>query len=295
MNRINKQLCIPMVATLVLLGAGPAHADAVTDWNAIMQTTVASSNAVVQNRSAAIVQLAVFEAVNAIVGDYEPYLGTIVAPPWASPDAAAIAAAHRTLVTLYPAQRRGAGPLAGRVALGDPGRPGQGGRHRGRARPPRTAMLRSGPATDRARPRPCPTRRGPIPGNGGRRRPRPAPALLPGWGQVIPFGLEEGSQFRSPPPPAIDTGKYAKDYNEVEAPRQGRQPLPPAGPHQCRAILRGLLAGAGMERGRAPGQRRARQDALGEREDLRPARDGPLRRPRSRRSTPSTTTTSGGR
>ena len=33
---------------------------------------------------------------------------------------------------------------------------------------------------------------------------------------MTPFGLEEGSQFRSPPPPGIDTGKYAKDYNEVK-------------------------------------------------------------------------------
>src|SRR5205085_4237286 len=39
---------------------------------------------------------------NAIEEDYEPYLGIIAAPPWASPDAAAIAAAHRTLVTLRP-------------------------------------------------------------------------------------------------------------------------------------------------------------------------------------------------
>ena len=43
-----------------------------------------------------------------------------------------------------------------------------------------------------------------------------APALLPGWGQVTPFGLKEGSQFRSPPPPALHTGKYANDYNEVK-------------------------------------------------------------------------------
>ena len=51
---------------------------------------------------------------------------------------------------------------------------------------------------------------------GSRRRPLFAPALLPGWGQVTPFGLEEGSQFRLPPPPALHTGKYANDYNEVK-------------------------------------------------------------------------------
>ena len=104
MNCINKRLGIPIVAVCVLYGAGPARADAVTDWNAIMQATVTAppTNPFFQARWGAIVQLAVFEAVNAVTGDYEPYLGTITAPAWASPDAAAIAAAHRTLVTLRP-------------------------------------------------------------------------------------------------------------------------------------------------------------------------------------------------
>jgi hypothetical protein len=72
MKRNNKRLGIPLVAAFVLYGAGTAHADAVTDWNAIMQMTVAPANPPFQSRSAAIVQLAVFEAVNAIIGDYEP-------------------------------------------------------------------------------------------------------------------------------------------------------------------------------------------------------------------------------
>ena len=42
MKRIDKRLRIPIVATLVLAGAGAAHADAVTDWNAIMERTVAA-------------------------------------------------------------------------------------------------------------------------------------------------------------------------------------------------------------------------------------------------------------
>ena len=105
MNCISKRLCIPILAASALVGAGTAHADAVTDWNAIMQATVSRppTNPFFQARWAAIVQLAVFEAVNAVTGNYQPYLGTIAAPPGASPDAAAIAAAHRTLVTLRPA------------------------------------------------------------------------------------------------------------------------------------------------------------------------------------------------
>src|SRR5438067_4282430 len=105
MKPIGKQLGSLVIATLVLVGARPAHADAVTDWNAIMQATVSAppTNPFFQARWSAIVQLSVFEAVNAVTGDYQPYLGTIAAPPGASPDAAAIAAAHRALVVLRPA------------------------------------------------------------------------------------------------------------------------------------------------------------------------------------------------
>jgi hypothetical protein len=55
-------------------------------------------------RAAVIMQLAVFEAVNAIVGHYEPYLGSVSTQAGASPEAAAIAAAHRVLVGLLPDQ-----------------------------------------------------------------------------------------------------------------------------------------------------------------------------------------------
>ena len=97
------QNVVTAILALAVLAVSPTiKADEVTDWNAIMQTTVAAGNANAQARSAAIVQLAVFEAVNSIVGDYEPYLG-MTAPDGASPNAAAIAAAHTALVTLFPA------------------------------------------------------------------------------------------------------------------------------------------------------------------------------------------------
>ena len=43
-----------------------------------------------------------FEAVNAITGDYKPYLGTVVAPAGASADAAAVAAAYQVLKNYFP-------------------------------------------------------------------------------------------------------------------------------------------------------------------------------------------------
>src|SRR5947208_6017690 len=79
-----------------------AKADVVLDWNAIMFDTIGSQNPFAQARFAAITQAAVFEAVNAITGDYDPYLGTINAPPGASAEAAAVAAAHGVLKNYFP-------------------------------------------------------------------------------------------------------------------------------------------------------------------------------------------------
>ena len=71
--------------------------DPVLEWNAIMLRTTTGQNPFFQARFAAITQLAVFEAVNAIEKDFDPYLGTIAAPRSASAKAAAAAAAHGVL------------------------------------------------------------------------------------------------------------------------------------------------------------------------------------------------------
>jgi len=69
-----------------------ARADVVLDWNAIAVSTVVSQvpSQFAHARFLAITQLAVFEAVNAITGDYKPYLGTVAAPEGASVDAGAL-------------------------------------------------------------------------------------------------------------------------------------------------------------------------------------------------------------
>src|SRR5258708_27064675 len=94
------------VTLVVLLLCGPiaARADVVLDWNAIALSTLVGQgqSPFAQARFLAITQLAVFEAVNAITGDYKPYLGTVVAPIGASADAAAVAAAYTVLKKYFP-------------------------------------------------------------------------------------------------------------------------------------------------------------------------------------------------
>ena len=215
MSKMNSKLVLarvlPLAMALAPSVASSAHADTVTDWNAIMQSTVsvAPTNPNFQARWGAITQLAVFEAVNSIVGDYEPYLGGIVAPAGASPAAAAIAAAYRTLVTLRPGSivALDAARAASLLAIAD-GQAKDDGIAVGEAAAFAMLVLRAGDGWDAVVPY--------TPGTGpGDFQPPPAGALLPGWGQVTPFGLVDGSQFRLQPPPALQTGKYANDLNEI--------------------------------------------------------------------------------
>ena len=207
------------VAVLAMTLASPlpsaVRADTVTDWNAIMQATVSAppTNPFFQARWSAIVQLAVFEAVNAIEGDYEPYLGgAIVAPPGASSDAAAIAAAYRTLVTLRPDGTATLDALRAASLAAIPDGPAkEAGIAVGEDAAAAMLLLRADdgwnavvtytPGTD--------------PGDWQPTPPQFAPAAFTQWGQVRPFGLAYGSQFRLPPPPGLHTGKYAMDYREV--------------------------------------------------------------------------------
>src|SRR5580704_7452798 len=99
---MTRMMVTGMVGVL-LFGAATAKADPVSDWNAVMLATVSGQSPFAQARYAAITHLAVFEAVNAITGEYNPYLGTLRPSPGASAEAAAVAAAYRVLATYFPA------------------------------------------------------------------------------------------------------------------------------------------------------------------------------------------------
>src|SRR5260370_41072211 len=98
----NKHITVGILSlwmTTVLFGTAAARADVVSDWNTIAVNTAVANlqNPFAQARYAALVQLAVFEAVNATTGEYQPYLGTITAEPGASAEAAASEAAYQVL------------------------------------------------------------------------------------------------------------------------------------------------------------------------------------------------------
>jgi hypothetical protein len=209
-----------LLLLVVLLSAGTAYTnpamDPVLEWNTIMRTTVATDNPLLQTHSGAMMHLAVFEAVNTIVGDYKPYLGTIEAPAGASPEAAAIAAAHRTLVSLYPTSEESLDASRDDSLSAIPDGPAKNdGIAVGEAAADAVLALRTNDGTANASDPPYTA--GAEPGDWQPTPPGFAQALFPNWGKVTTFGIKNGAQFRSDPPPAIHTGNYARDYNEVKA------------------------------------------------------------------------------
>src|SRR5207247_5392676 len=116
LTQFNKILILPLLIalTLVALASPPvARADAVTDWNLIASTaivTTAGQPPPVSALSFAMVQGAVYDAVNAIDRGHQPYLVQPPSTPTDSKEAATATAAFRVLVGfpdlpgLFPAQ-----------------------------------------------------------------------------------------------------------------------------------------------------------------------------------------------
>ena len=190
--------------------------DPVMEWNqiALSSTVTAVQGPLPQARSMTIVQVSVHDAVNAITGKHDTYLSYGAPPAGASAEAAAIAAAHRSLVTLFPTQALAldaarAASLASRgLTEANPGI------NIGESAAAGILTLR---ASDGAAQAQFPYS---APGSGS-----PgvwvaigaAAPLLPGWGNVTPWVLHSGSQFRPDGPPALDSERFTRDYNEVKA------------------------------------------------------------------------------
>jgi hypothetical protein len=160
-----------------------------------------------------IVHLAVHDAVNGITEKYETYLSPRAAPNNASPEASAIAAAHDALKNLFQNQSASLDAFyesslaAHGLSVNDPGIA------YGRSAAAAILDLR---ANDHAAQAQFDYT---APGAGSPGvwvRLNNAPAQQPGWGNVTPFVLRSGSQFRPDPPLELDGKRYAKDFNEIK-------------------------------------------------------------------------------
>jgi hypothetical protein len=224
---------------VVIVGIAPARADEVTDWNAIAIDVLAlgGQNPVVMTRGLAMAHLAVHDALNAIDRRYEPYLYDARSEPGAAPGAAVAAAMRDALVGALsgfgtPEQQakgkeRADAAFAAALAVIPEGRSRRDGIAVGQAAAAAMLALRKAdgataqvaytPGTQPGQWRPHPN---PVPAN----PPIPdealalgnSPAMLPQWGQMMPFTMRAPWQFRLRPPPAVTSETYTRDYNEVK-------------------------------------------------------------------------------
>jgi PAP2 superfamily/Vanadium chloroperoxidase N-terminal domain len=171
------------------------------------------------SRALAIVQGAVYDAVNSIDREYTPYLIQLNAPRNASIDAAVAVAAHETLVDLYPYLKSYFDGELLSSLQGIPLLPAIEGAAVGYvvAHYILAARANDGSQVD-AVGQPVNYVYGQDPGQW---RPDPlhpdATPLTPDWGSVTPFIMQSTAQFQAPPPPALDSQAYADAYMEVKA------------------------------------------------------------------------------
>jgi len=220
---ITKRYIMPMVALWILLGAGISCAEVVqhqqgnvvTDWNAIAQDAIVTVGAQPIQRSQlwiTLVHVAIYDAVISINGGYEQFKVTPAHLRPASPEAAAVAAAHGVLVRLLPSQQaRLDAARANSLAAIRNGTKKDNGIMIGEEVAERLLQIHNGVI-------PTVTY---TPGTGpGAWQPTPPgflPALLPGFAQITPLALANASQFRPGPPPALSSAQWVNGYNEVKA------------------------------------------------------------------------------
>lgn len=168
------------------------------------------------SRALAIVQTAVYDAVNSIEKTHQPYIAfvPVAQNEKVSVDAAVAAAAYKTMLDVFPRQKSmldityqgalfripdGAEETAG-IRVGEAS-----------AKQVLDARKNDGSTVEVTY----------NPGNEpGKHRVDPTnpnqPFMGANWGNVKPFALTSGTQFRSSPPPALTSKEYADAFNELK-------------------------------------------------------------------------------
>jgi hypothetical protein len=213
-----RALAAALAGFAALLVPAVGSADTVTQWNQNAANALYVSAAQPPNVSVvhmAMVQGAVYDAVNAIDGTREGYLLTSrVATPTDSKDAAAATAAYKVLLNIVPTQQPGLQPLYEGTLAGIADGPGK---TRGIAVGEAAAAAMIAARTNDGRFGPF---RFPVGSGPGVWKP-----VLPAFGNdpnawvkdVKPFLIQRASQFRSSGPYDLKSRKYAKEFAEVKS------------------------------------------------------------------------------
>lgn len=230
MTRITVTSCLAV--SLAFVSAGPAAADAITDWNvragnAALAACISPANDPLhESRMYAMMHIATHDALNAIVRRSRPYAFDALAGVGASPDAAVAAAARDVLVAAigelpFPPECVSAGlasveaDYATALAAIPDGAAKMQGIALGQASAAAILAARADDGSDT----PLVVTdfvQGTEPGE-YRFTPGFDFVFAPGWGNVTPFVLVDGSHFRPNAPYKIASKQYTADFDEVKA------------------------------------------------------------------------------
>jgi hypothetical protein len=187
----------------------PCHADVITDWDA--KASAVASPASLGERELAIVDIAMFDAVNSISPKYRPYLVREEGFSDASAEAAAASAAATALEQLHPQSA-----AEFKAALED----------YVKGLPPSHAEVSKGIRLGELIARRVFESRAADGATGvDPYRPRTQPGVFvptatmvaATWSTLRPLVLQRPDQFRPGPPVALASPEWASDYNEVKA------------------------------------------------------------------------------
>jgi hypothetical protein len=172
-------------------------------------------------RAMAIIHIAMYDAVNAITKNYQPYAGSFSAPAHASVDAAIAQAAHDTLVVMYPSQKAAFdSKLTADLAQIVTKTPSQ--KTDGIALGKATAAAILALRTNDGSQVPDPTigvgyNTGTTQADWKQDPVSQVPEAIGAyWGDVKPFAIKSRLQFRLPPPLALNSSAYAAVYNNTK-------------------------------------------------------------------------------
>jgi hypothetical protein len=195
--------------------AQSSEARAIADWSLIAQNAIVGAGKRFPGEAAVlmgIVHAAIYDTVVAIEGGYRPYAIAPTAPPHTSVAAAVATAAHRVLVERFEDQQ---GVLDDQYVAYMEALPDIEARANGVAVGEEVGagivLLRANDGLDSTVPyvqRPA--------GPGVYQPAAPVTPLGARMPHVLPLALDSASQFRPGGPPALHSGDYTRDFNEVK-------------------------------------------------------------------------------
>jgi hypothetical protein len=202
---------IGLIAALLVACGSHAQADVVTDTNAKAAEIASRHPATpISVRMMAIVQVSVFEGVNAITARYPAFRVKVTPAPGGSVDAAVAAATRTALLKLLPAQQAAieADYQAALKSIPDG--------------PARASGITAGEQAAAAVLASCAEDGAMAPNT---YRPHTAPGLyvptmfpaVPHWGKRKTWVLTSPDQFRPAPPPSLSSETWKRDLAEIKA------------------------------------------------------------------------------